>query len=292
MSTSNFDLKRIYSFSDCFGGESNPFRAPDPDALISTDFRSHPLDERHREFDIWGREGITDHVLRTILRLHEEVDRCAVLNEGQKKRLVGGTGVLVNGAPRIQAHNNGEPFHLAQLRAGQVRVVAPLHALSAVRNQIFRLQRLPNEGNPLFSAREQFRSSFAAWLLRADHNVPLEEVDPQEIPEAPKDWKVSYVDRFGNIVTFDNREREPEQKTLDELRNEFRLRIWKTVLPVALGSCLKEADSGVLTIYENDRNIEVIRKWEPDETVATRRKLSAYSQFGKPFIGAPVRIEP
>lgn len=211
------ELRRVYLLSDCFGPGKE---CDDPDALVTTDIRSALPISVQREFDIWREPRIADHILRTILRLHSEI-----------RGDIGITGVFVNSAPRVKKGVNGDPFHLATLRNGHIRLVAPIRALSPVRGSIATLHVLPDE-NRLFRPGEQFRSSFVPRLLDPNHRIPLNECDIAEIPPFPEQWTLSYYDRFWNLVTFDNR-REPH-----ELAEAIRLRIGQVVADMPIFSSL------------------------------------------------------
>lgn len=280
----NLTLTRTYYFSDCYGGTAgDPLRDPDPDALISTDFRSTPHERRHREFDTLHCAGIEGHILRTILFLHTELLRVV----GPQK--LGGTGILINSAPRTEQGNNGEDFYVAELCDGAVRVVAPIEVLAAVKPHVTKVKRLPNVNNRLYGNAEQFRSSYTGRLLDPNHGIVLEDARCDEIPDPSQEWQVAYVDRFGNVVTHSPTRQELLMQP-DPAIKSVRLRIGDNVRHVLIGTSLAEAQSGELTAYGNVGNIDVVRKWRDKENVAARLAASAYVQFGRPSIGAPVSV--
>ncbi len=131
--------KRTYYFSDTYGGHEawNPLAQEDPDAKISTDFGSRPTEPVHREFDIFGQEKVMHHLLRLILKQHDDLHAIEDLSvKKRRKALDIGTGIFVNSAPRV-AQDNAEPFYLATARDGQVRIVTtPLSILSSIRDDI------------------------------------------------------------------------------------------------------------------------------------------------------------
>ncbi len=295
---SDSGLKRLYLFSDTYGGheEWDPLKSPDADARIATDIRSGFRDVQ-REFDIFGAEQITDHVLRAVLRLHDE------LRERGHEKDAGVTGVFINSAPRTTQNLNGDSaFYLAHL-GDCVRVVAtPVSALSAVKKQVTRLYHLPNENNELYSAREQFRSSFTVALLADNHGLKLVEDDPDVvIPDAVEGIKLAYVDRFGNMVFYDNtKERGSFLRKVNDKQASggfagvgggiTRLAVGDVSREVVSGTSLAAAAPGALTVYGNDGNVEIVSKWSSEWSTADKVKNSAYSQFGRPKLGDPLFI--
>ncbi len=293
---------RTYFFSDTYGGqeEHNPLAAPDADVLISTDFGSL-ADSAHREFDIFGAEQVTDHLLRLIIQQHDEIARRTDLTRRQRADFAeAGTGVFINSAPRIN-RSNGEPFYVATLRGGAIRIVTtPLSALSAVRDDVETLAYLPNpqsegEHNGLYSHREQFRSRLTPVLLRTDTQLSLTPLDPQSIPEYQKPWHVAYIDRFGNIITWtEDAERQWNEilRVGDEMgqtRDRIALTIGGTAHDVKIGSSLGQAEPGQVSVYRNG-NIDLVRKWAAADTPRERLRLSAYILFDRPRIGDPCGI--
>src|SRR3989344_2930741 len=106
-------LRRVYLFSDTYGRSKNPFLQDDADALLSTDFRSFPLENVRREFDIYGRETITEHMLRLIFELHDHALNAPYTSDDVKAAYRDTvTGIFINAAPRLDKEN-GAPFYLA-----------------------------------------------------------------------------------------------------------------------------------------------------------------------------------
>ncbi len=286
-------LNRLYLFSDTYGGQEewDPLKSKDADARIATDIRSG-LPNVRREFDIFGAEQITDHVLRQVLNLHAELRA-----RGDEKD-AGVTGVFINSAPRTTQNLNGDSaFYLAHL-GDCVRVVAtPVSALSAVKKQVTRLYHLPNENNGLYSAREQFRSSYTVALLAADHGLKLVEDDPDVvIPDAAEGVRLAYVDRFGNMVFYDNTKEQGSflrQVNDKQASGGFagvgggitKLAIGDVSREVVSGTCLAAAAPGALTVYGNDGNVEIVSKWSSAWSTSDKVKNSAYNQFGRPKLG-------
>lgn len=297
---------RQYFFSDTYGGhqDPDPLALPDADVLISTDFGSlieHPV---RREFDILGREQVTDHLLRLLLKQHDEaVDRTDVPRQHRDDFLRGRTGVFINAAPRLN-RANGEPFYVATLRGGAIRIVTtPLSALSAIRDDVETLSFLPNpqsadESNGLYTHREQFRSRLTPVLLRDDSALDLTSVDPAAIPVYDKPWHVAYVDRFGNIITWvDDVEQQWTEilriaDTLGHTRDRVSLMIGEgNPQEAELGTSLGQAGPGALTLYRNG-NIDIVRKWALGDTARDKLRQSAYVLLGKPRIGDECAILP
>lgn len=287
-------LRRIYKFSDTYGQSTSPLQ-DDADARISTDFRSFPLYEQDRDFDIYGRENITAHILRLIFQLHSNIEHAHYLPASVKKEFAQTTtGVFINAAPRT-GKQNGAPFSVAT--AKNIRIVTTdLAALSSVKERIESLAHLPNTRNSLYGETEQFRSSYAPWLLRDDHNLSLIKDSLDNIPDYPPDrWELAYVDRFGNLVTYTKHPKSiwaDLQKKTRRADHSARIFIGETSKRVRLTSSLRDADPDELVIYPNEGNIEILRKWDPaDESSAERLRESAYRRFHEPTIGALIKID-
>lgn len=281
---SNLDYQsRVYLLSDTFGGQRawNPYTSPDIDAHIATDIRSRMQGVR-REFDTFGAEGITDHLLHTVVTLHEEDNPHS------------STGVFINHAPRTDIGKNGDQFYVAEV-GDNIRVVAtPLTVLAAIREKITGLWHLPNEENGLYASQEQFRSSYTPRLLAPNHRLSLNEDDPNIIPEYPEGCRVSYIDRFGNLVLFEHNPNGHVESVRDYIASRtgetVDLKIGKVCREIAIGTSLKDASSDNIVIYKNDGHLEVIAKWKTGQRAREKLKNSAYEQFGRPGIGVPVRL--
>ncbi len=285
-------LRRIYAFSDTYGRSKNPFLQDDADALISTDFRSFPLESVRREFDIYGRESITEHMLRLIFELNDNTKNSPYLSKETKtefKKML--TGIFINAAPRL-THENGSPFYIAM--SDNIRIVTTnLAGLATVKDKIEKLYHLDNDKNVIYGGTEQFRSSYTAYLLHPDHEIDLIEDKVSIIPDYPEDeWVLSYVDRFGNMVTYTKdvakKWGEIEAKT-DKADNTVKLIVGNVSQKMAIGSSLKDTDPGALVVYRN-KDIDLLRKWMPNEDSYTRLYRSAYLQFSKPEVGAKIKI--
>ena len=285
-------LRRVYLFSDTYGRSKNPFLQDDADALISTDFRSFPLEEAHREFDIYGRETITEHVLRLIFELHEHSLNSTYLSDtvkGDYKNTV--TGVFINAAPRV-SKENGAPFYVAT--ADGIRIVTTNPAgLATVKDRIKTIHRLDNTKNPIHGPTEQFRSSYTAFLLHPDHGIDLiEEKVDDVIPDYPDDkWELSYVDRFGNMISYTN-DVEKQWKKIEAAADSngmVKIIVGNVSQSMYLGTSLRDIEPGALAIYKN-KNIDIVRKWMANEDSYTRLYRSSYLQFSKPEVGASIKI--
>ncbi len=285
-------LRRIYAFSDTYGRSKNPFLQDDADALLSTDFRSFPLEPVRREFDIYGRENITGHIVRLIFALNDYVlsPECPHGVQEEFKKTI--TGIFINAAPRLNKEN-GALFHVAT--AGNIRIVTTdLASLSTVKHRIETLSHLPNLDNNLYGPTEQFRSSYTAYLLHPEHNMPLEKDPIDKIPDYADDrWELAYVDRFGNLISYcnnvDQRWKEVAKAAEQSPDKVVRLLIGNVSQKVYAGSSLRDAEPGSLVVYENG-NIDILRKWMAEEDSYTRLYKSAYFQFAKPEVGAKIQV--
>ncbi len=295
---------RTYHFSDAYGGHEvwNPLAAPDLDVLVSTDFASRFTERSHREYDTFGAERVTDHFLRLVLEQHDELLKRRDLSARKRRMAAGlGTGVFINHAPRTD-RRNGSPFWVATARGGAIRVVAtPLESLSPIKQEIETLAYLPNPqgndpGNGLYDSREQFRSRLTPRLLDPDHRLDLVNTDPTIIPDFPGHWRVLFVDRYGNVVTHVSdtnvewAEIERASKIAVDGRRSVRLALGDAA-PVVfeVGDSLGAATPGSATVYRN-RNIDLVRRWTPEDDAASKLESSAYGLTGRPQLGTPVRV--
>jgi hypothetical protein len=284
-------LRRFYLFSDTYGRSKNPFLQDDADALISTDFRSTPLETVRREFDIYGRETITEHMLRLILVLNENSKNSPYFSQAVKdefKQTI--TGIFINAAPRL-ARDNGSPFYLATI--DNIRIVTTsLSGLSTIKDKIQTLQHLDNDKNIVYGNTEQFRSSYTPFLLHPDHGLDLVTDKIDIIPDYPDDdWELSYVDRFGNMMTYtkDVEKKWKEVEKAADANNTVKLIIGNVSQTLFLGTSLRDAEPGSLVVYKNN-DIDILRKWMPNEDSYTRLYRSSYLQFSKPEVGAKIKI--
>ncbi len=290
-------LRRVYAFSDTYGRSKNPFLQDDADALVCTDFRSFPLEEVRREFDIYGREAITAHMIRLIFALHDAfLDYKYVSKEIQKEFQETCTGVFINAAPRV-SRENGAPFYLAIPKDLNIRIVTTdLTALSTVKDRIATLQVLNNLDNKIYSPTEQFRSSYTPFLLHPDHGHELEDRDVDLIPDYPEDkWELAYIDRFGNMITYcmhPEKIWEEVQASAKKTDGKVNVLVGNVGQYVTIGSSLKDADPGSLVLYPNggSGDLDILRKWEEGEDSYDRLYKSAFFQFAKPAIGARIRV--
>ena len=112
------------------------------------------------------------------------------------------------------------------------------------------------------------------------------------IPDYPEDqWELSYVDRFGNMVTYtkDVERKWKEITASADAKNTVKLIIGNVSQTLFLGSSLRDADPGALVVYKNN-DIDILRKWMADEDSYTRLYRSGYLQFSKPDVGAKIKI--
>lgn len=284
---------QIYSFSDVYGGATgSPLKDPNPEEFITTDLRSSPHRKREREFDIHHAPHVVDHILRSIVRLRDEMFSL-LSNRGRQERVSSHvTGVFINSAPRTNC-SNGKPFYVAETDNGVRIVSTPIEALSTIRERIIRLGHLPNRDNGLYGNAEQFRSSYAPELLFPDHELVLEADDVDIIPQYDRnDWHVAYIDRFGNIVTYvkDPTEQWEQISQADTVDVQVGRNLVREVL---VGSSLGTNEAGKVSIYQNG-GIDIARKWKPNESPEERLERSAYSQFSSdgshPRIGDKVTL--
>lgn len=281
-----------YSFSDAFGGSSDPFTASDPDALISQDLEGEPWIRHSREFDVLGREGSVRHLLRLLISVH---DRQAYL---RWKHLY--TGVLVNHQEdgRLVDGQNGHEFYVAETDKNIRVVVSPLDDLASIKERVKTLQRLPN-ANSLFSPTEQFRSKKVPILLvRNYYRYEQELVDTptNAIPDDPRCGllRATYVDRYGNVLVW-------KEEGIEKECEELRTRIGKVVgvrfgdrqlQEVHVTDSLSHALNGRLNVYPNGENIDFAGKWNKGYTEEDKREHSAFTQLGKPVENVtPVHFE-
>lgn len=285
-------LTRVYAFSDCYGRSKNPFTQDDADALICTDFRSFPLLETKRDFDIYGRETIVEHLVRVIFALHDEIMSSPTYKGVRDRFKNTTTGIFINWAPRT-SKENGSLFYVAT--AKNIRIVTTsLEALSTVKHRIDSLEHIPNMGNGLWGPNEQFRSSFAATLLYEDHGFKLQKDKISIIPDYPSDrWELAYVDRFGNLISYckDAKKKWAEIAKLGKQSRDgtVKIVIGNVSQRLKLTTSLKDAEPGALVVYPN-LNVDIVRKWEADEDRYERLYKSAYFQFAKPEIGSAIKI--
>lgn len=288
-------LRRIYLFSDTYGRSKSPFDQDDADALVSTDFRSFPLRLRRREFDIYGREKVVNHVLSLIFEMHDELENNTYMSEEVKKEFSETiTGVFINAAPRTNK-TNGAPFYVAT--SGNIRIVTTsLEALSWEKHRIETLAVLPNDDNGLYGPEEQFRSSYTPNLLFPDHGFKLDECKVSDIPDFDDDrWELAYVDRFGNMISYakdPQRHWEQALASVDENDGFMKMIIGNVSQRVRVAKSLRDAEPGALVLYPNPNGgqLEILRKWEDEEDRYTRLYQSSYFRFAKPDIGAKIRI--
>lgn len=284
-------LRRFYLFSDTYGRSKNPFLQDDADALISTDFRSTPLETVRREFDIYGRETITEHILRMVIILNDNTKNSPYFSKEVKEEFSNTiTGIFINAAPRLTRENGGH-FYLATI--DNIRIVTTtLSGLSTIKDKIQTLEHLDNDHNIVYGPTEQFRSSYMPFLLHPDHNLTLVKDDIGIIPDYPEnDWELSYVDRFGNMMTYTkNVEKKWAEvaKSADSNGN-VKLIVGNVSQTLSIGTSLRDADPGALVVYKNN-DIDILRKWMPNEDSYTRLYRSAYLQFSKPDVGAKIKI--
>ncbi len=286
-------LRRVYLFSDTYGRSKNPFLQDDADALLSTDFRSFPLEEVRREFDIYGRETITEHVLRLLFELHEQALESPYMSAAAKEEYRNTTtGVFINAAPRLDKQQNGAPFYVAT--ADGIRIVTTNPAgLATIKHKLKTLHVLNNEHNTVHGPTEQFRSSYTPFLLHPDHGVDLIEQNIDEvIPNYPDDkWELAYVDRFGNMISYTGNV-EATWKKIEAAKDEngmVKIIVGNVSQTMYLGTSLRDIEPGALAIYKN-KNIDIVRKWMADEDSYTRLYRSSYLQFSKPEVGAKIKI--
>jgi hypothetical protein len=284
-------LRRVYAFSDTYGRSKNPFLQDDADAIICTDFRSFPLETVRREFDIYGREAVTAHLVRLIFSLTEDAKQYMYPAPAVKEEFSQSlTGIFINAAPRI-GKDNGHPFYVAT--SGNIRIVTTdLTALSTVKDKIETLAHLPNEENVIYSPTEQFRSSYTPYLLHPDHGIDLVEDSIDTIPDYPEDkWELAYVDRFGNMITYctNPEARLAEIKKAADKDETLTLLVGNVSQKVYVGSSLRDAEPGSLVVYQNG-DIDILRKWTAGEDSYTRLYKSAFLQYSKPDIGSKIQV--
>lgn len=283
---------RTYLLSDTLGPLQSPCTADDHDVRICTDFGGFAWrqGEHLREINVNGRTGIAPHLLRLILSFH---DRHRDLVENGDRTY---TAVFLNQAERTEEHAHGTPFFVAETDAN-VRIVAtPLEDLASIRNRIIALWELPNEGSGLFEAGEQFRSQFTPALLPRDHGTEsLVARDPGIIPEGRNGaLHFVYADAFLNMVSWQQHQEELRSRILERAGRsdpELGVRIGDREHQAVATTSLEAGKPGVLNIYANGDNIDLVGKWAPGYGNADRTRRSAYCLFDEPEEGyTPVNI--
>lgn len=271
-----------YSFNDTFGGNSDPLRSPDADALISQDLEGEPWLRHSREFDIFGRQGSVRHLLRLLLSLH---DRHLYL---RWRHLY--TGVLINHQEdgRLEEGENGHEFYVAETDNNLRIATSPIEDLTNLKARLKSVKRLPHD-NSLYARGEQFRSKYVPILLAREprYEELLEEVGPDVIPDDRQKGilRISYADRFGNLLAW-------KEGGVEDERERLRERIGKTIgvrfgtgpqQEIEVAGSLAEAKPGAFSVYPNDANIDVVGKWWRGESEEEKRQNSAYRRAGKPI---------
>lgn len=275
---------RVFSLSDCHGGQPawNPLKSPDIAARLAEAIRSDLPGLQH--FDTYGApERLHDHIVREALRLHRESPESDT------------TGLFINSAPRTKENVNGEPFYRAEFDENVRIAVTPLSALSAVRDSVKRLLVWPNNDNGVYDGtKEQHRSSWAVRLLADNHGLDLQEVDTATIPELPEGCTLTYVDRFGNLVLFENGTPEVQSvrsEIAEKAGGKVKLKVGRYACTATVGRSLPEAEPGDLVVYANDGSIEILRKWKECWKLQQKFRNSAWSSYDKPRIGAECEVQ-
>ena len=244
-----------------------------------------------REFDIYGRETITEHILRMVITLNNNTKNSPYFPQSVKDEFAKTiTGIFINAAPRLTRDNGGH-FYLATI--DNIRIVTTsLEGLSTIKDKIQTLQHLDNDKNIVYGPTEQFRSSYMPYLLHPDHKLDLVTDDVSIIPDYPEDqWELSYVDRFGNMMTHtkDVAKKWAEVEKAADANGVVKLIVGNVSQTLQIGTSLRDADPGALVVYKNN-DIDILRKWMPNEDSYTRLYRSAYLQFSKPDVGAKIKI--
>lgn len=259
----------------------NSLTSPDVAARLAEAIRSD-LPTGFQAIDTFGAPPeYYQYIVREALRLHKGNPDAAR------------TGLFINSAPRTNDGKNGEPFYRADFDANLCIVATPLSVFSSVRNEVKKLQALPNEDNGLYGEWEQHRSSFTPRLLADNHGLRLLDIDPSAIPALPAGCTVAHVDRFGNLVlSIVGEDKERIHKIMIENQGEtLSVRIGAVARDIYIGTSMGAAEPGTLVFYHNDDHIEIICKWSPDWAPDERLEHSAYAQFGRPGIGAEVAAD-
>jgi len=277
--------RRTYIISDTLGAYTDPTRSEDPDVQIAEDFNGLAwMVPQKRELNINGRTGIAPHLLRHIIHFHD-----------QQQSLVGKddayTGVFVNHAERTEENAHGSPFFVAETDNNVRVVTTPIEVLSSVRDRVHKLWELPNEGNELFESGEQFRSQYTPALLPRDHGIrSLVERDPDIIPQGRNgSLHFEFADGFLNMILWQKHQEEIRQRLLERAHaTDSSVGVSFNGSPqqeVLATTSLEAAHSGVLSIYPNGENIDIVGKWADGYETGDKIRKSAYWLFNQPEEG-------
>lgn len=159
---------------------------------------------------------------------------------------------IVNCAPRgdgeITKGKNGTPFHVAITTAGVEIYTNRLETLQQLRSngQIAALYEAPKD-NPVYDAKEQFRSSKVARIR--EHPEVLKAVSLDVIPNDDRIGRVVHGDRFGNVELL-----QYDGPALLAVGETVQVHIRTAdgslyTLPATITSSLKDAPGGKLAVY-------------------------------------------
>lgn len=215
-------------------------------------------------------------------------------------------GLFINFAPRDKRFRNGPPFYEVETGSG-LRIVTtfPGDMLAGIRERVHRIVEIPNEGNPLFSDFDQFRSRNAHRYLRRNHPYPTKTLSDTEADEVLRTTlfgngveglRLQFVDIYGNMIFEDDLAvREKLQQIAQGKERKVTLELVGRVSREGeVTRSLTEGTDGEILVYPNGRNIDVARKWREGETSTFTAKHSAYKLFGSPeelYSGLIIRFQ-
>ena len=203
-------------------------------------------------------------------------------------------GLFINYAPRDERFRNGPPFYEVETDSG-LRIVTtfPGDMLAGIREHVRSIVEVPNEGNPLFSDFDQFRSKNAHRYLRRNHSYPKRHLTDEEADDVltttffgngVQGLRLRFVDIYGNMI-FENdpavRERLQQISLNDERAVTLNVN-QKQSKQGEVTHSLTEGTDGEILVYPNGDNIDVVRKWKEGETSTFTTANSAYKLFGSP----------
>jgi hypothetical protein len=292
-----------YFVSDTFGANApDPTQAHvDADVHLETDL-SILVDalENGDDDDLWllragyptkinsrGREvALPRHLVGIINSWHNKYGRL-LWDKGQYN------GIFVNYAPRTSRYKNGPPFYEVETNSG-LRIVTtfPGDMLAGVHDSVHVIHEIPNENNPLFGNKAQFRSKDVHRYLRRGHQYPKIKLLDSAADDILRErhygndvdgLRFKFADIYGNMIAENDPEiRRKIEEAVRQGKTNVRISINGIDLPGEAALSMTDATDGAIAIYPNGPNIDVIRKWEEGNDSTFTTANSSYVQFGRP----------
>lgn len=209
-------------------------------------------------------------------------------------------GFFQNYAPRDERFRNGPPFYVVEFADRQgddaaLRMVTtfPGDILKGVRDQVRYIAQIPNEGNPIFSDAEQFRSKDAhRWLRRnASDKYPVSKLSDGEAadaleteyyPVSTEGLPLKFVDTYGNMIFENNHAvRQLLLSAAESSDRQVKLSVNGITHQAEATTSLGRGTDGSFLVYPNAGNIDVVRKWRKGESSTFTTNNSAFRQFSR-----------